>query len=181
MMGTYILTEGPDGLYLIDQHAAHERVLYEQLMAERQRLAVNKQAMLDPLIVEMTPRQEAILEKRLEELGAWGFDLEPFGERTYRVRNIPAILARGDVRTHVANLIEEWSEGIRQGVPWDEQLLITISCHSAIRAGKVLSIEEMRELIQLLERTRLPRTCPHGRPTMILLTRQQLEREFGRH
>ncbi len=180
MAGTYILAEGPDGLYMIDQHAAHERVLYEQLMAEQGRRAVQSQALLEPLIVELTPQQQALLEERLEELQQWGFALEPFGERAYRVRTIPAVLSRGDIRTQVATLIEEWSEGQRRGQDWDEQMRITISCHSAVRAGKILAMEEMRELIQLLERTRLPRTCPHGRPTMILLSNQQLEREFRR-
>jgi DNA mismatch repair protein MutL len=180
MAGTYILAEGPDGLYLIDQHAAHERILYEQLAAERERLAIRTQVLLEPLIVELTPQQQALLGERLEELRAWGFELEPFGERAYRVRSVPAILTRGDVRDRVAALVEEWSEGLRRGSSWEEQLLITIACHSAVRAGQSLSPEEMRELVQLLEQTRLPRTCPHGRPTMILLTQQQLEREFGR-
>jgi len=180
MAGTYILAEGPDGLYLIDQHAAHERVLYERLMAERERLSVRTQALLEPLVVELTPQQQALLGERLEELRAWGFELEPFGERAYRVRTVPAILTRGDVRTQVAALIEEWSEGLRRGLAWDEQLLITISCHSAVRAGQVLSAEESRELIRLLEGTQLPRTCPHGRPTVILLSLRQMEREFRR-
>jgi DNA mismatch repair protein MutL len=178
--GTYIVAEGPEGLYIIDQHAAHERVLYEQLTGERQRLAVRTQALLEPLIVELTPQQDALLSERLEELRAWGFELEPFGERAYRVRQVPVILTRGDVRTQVGALIEEWSEGLRRGISWDEQMLTTIACHSAVRAGQTLSSEEMRELIHLLEGTRLPRTCPHGRPTMILLSQQQLLREFGR-
>lgn len=178
--GTYILAEGPEGIYIIDQHAAHERVLYERLTGERQRLAVRTQALLEPLIVELTPQQDAMLAERLEELRGWGFEMEPFGERAYRVRQVPAVLGRGDARASVAALIEEWSEGLRRGLSWDEQLLTTIACHSAVRAGQVLSIEEMRELIHLLEETRLPRTCPHGRPTMILLSQQQLLREFGR-
>jgi len=178
--GSYIVAEGPDGLYIVDQHAAHERILYEQLTGERQRLAVRTQALLEPLIVELTPQQDAMLSERLEELRAWGFDLEPFGERAYRVRQVPAILSRGDARKQVGTLIEEWSEGLRRGISWDEQMLTTIACHSAVRAGQVLSPEEMRELIHLLEKTRLPRTCPHGRPTMILLSQQQLLREFGR-
>ncbi len=180
MGGTYILAEGPDGLYLVDQHAAHERIVYEQLMGERKRLAVRTQALLEPLVIELTPQQDALLGERLEELKEWGFELEPFGERAYRVRSIPAILTRGDVRGRIGTLVEEWSEGLRRGVSWDEQILTTIACHSAVRAGQILSPEEMRELIQLLEGTQLPRTCPHGRPTMILLSQQQLLREFGR-
>jgi len=178
--GTYILAEGPDGIYIVDQHAAHERILYEQLTNERQRLAVRTQALLEPLVVELTPQQDALLAERLEELRQWGFDLEPFGERAYRVRHVPAVLARGDVRSQIGTLIEEWSDGLRRGLSWDEQLLTTVACHAAVRAGQVLSPEEMRELIHLLEGTKLPRTCPHGRPTMILLSQQQLLREFGR-
>ncbi len=180
MADTYILAEGPDGLYLIDQHAAHERILYEQLATERSALAIRTQALWEPLIVELSPQQQALLEEHREELRKWGFEMEPFGERAYRVRSVPAILTRGDVRTQVAALVEEWSEGLRKGLSWEDQLLITIACHSAVRAGQNLSPEEMRELVQMLEQTRLPRTCPHGRPTMILLTHRQLQREFGR-
>jgi DNA mismatch repair protein MutL len=180
LAASYILAEGPDGLYVIDQHAAHERVLYEQLLQEHAQRAVRTQALLNPLIVEVTPLQAAFLEEQAEELERWGFLLEPFGERAYRVRGVPALLAGKDLQNTLGPLLETWSDGVRRGVPWEEELLIAIACHCAVRAGQLLSMDEMRELVRLLEKARAPRTCPHGRPTMILLSQQQLLREFGR-
>ncbi len=180
LASSYILAEGPDGLYVIDQHAAHERVLYEQILDEYRRQALRTQALLEPLLVEVTPLQEAFLEEHREQLERLGFLLEPFGDRTYRLRNVPVVLARVDLRSTLESLIDAWSEGLRCAEDWEEAMLITVACHSAVRAGQTLTAEEMRELVRLLEKTRLPRTCPHGRPTVVLLSQQQLLREFGR-
>ncbi len=177
---TYIITEAPEGLYLIDQHAAHERIIYERLMAERQRLAVSAQMLLEPLTVELTPRQQAAAQARLPLLADWGFSLEPFGERTYLVRSVPAVLRRANLTEVLIEILDQLADDSTTPDQWQEQLLITITCHSAVRAGQTLTVEEMRELLEQLEKTTLPRTCPHGRPTMILLSQAQLEREFGR-
>jgi DNA mismatch repair protein MutL len=177
---TYIIAEAPEGLYLIDQHAAHERIIYERLMAERQRLAVSAQMLLEPLTVELTPRQQAAAQSRLPLLTDWGFSLEPFGERTYLVRSVPAVLRRANLTEVLIEILDQLADDSTTPDQWQEQLLITITCHSAVRAGQTLTVEEMRELLEQLEKTTLPRTCPHGRPTMILLSQAQLEREFGR-
>ena len=177
---TYIIAEAPEGLYLIDQHAAHERIIYERLMTERQRLAVSAQMLLEPLTVELTPRQQAAAQARLPLLADWGFALEHFGERTYLVRSVPAVLRRANLTEVLIEILDQLADDSTTPDQWQEQLLITITCHSAVRAGQPLTVEEMRELLEQLEKTTLPRTCPHGRPTMLLLSQTQLEREFGR-
>jgi DNA mismatch repair protein MutL len=176
---TYIIAEGPEGLYLIDQHAAHERVLYERLMAERVRMAIASQALLEPLTIELPFQSGVAGGESLEFLNQLGFDIEPFGGETYLVRSVPAMLAKGDIGQAIVEIVDGLSEGgtVEAG---EERSLISLVCHSAVRAGKTLSIEEMRDLIRQLEETAMPRTCPHGRPTMIHLSAAQLAREFGR-
>jgi DNA mismatch repair protein MutL len=173
---TYIIAEGPEGLYLIDQHAAHERVLYERLMAERAKMAIASQALLEPLTMELA---SVAGEESLEFLNQLGFDIEPFGGETVLVRAVPAMLAKGDIGQAIVEIVDGLSEG-RTIEAGEESALISLVCHSAVRAGKTLSGEEMRDLIRQLEETAMPRTCPHGRPTMIHLSAEQLAREFGR-
>jgi DNA mismatch repair protein MutL len=176
---TYIIAEGPEGLYLIDQHAAHERVLYERLMAERAKMAIASQALLEPLTIELPFQSGVAGGESLEFLNQLGFDIEPFGGENYLVRSVPAVLAKGDISQAIVEIVDGLSEGgtVEAG---EEQALISLVCHSAVRAGKTLSIEETRDLIRQLEETAMPRTCPHGRPTMIHLSAAQLAREFGR-
>ncbi len=178
---TYIIAEGPEGLYLIDQHAAHERVLYERLLAERAKMAITSQSLLEPLTIEL-PREasgESGGTPRLEFLSQLGFDIEPFGGETYLVRAVPTMLATGDIGQAIAEIVDGLTEG-DAAEAGEEGALISLVCHSAVRAGKTLSQSEMRDLIRQLEGTAMPRTCPHGRPTMIHLSAEQLAREFGR-
>jgi DNA mismatch repair protein MutL len=176
---TYIIAEGPEGLYLIDQHAAHERVLYERLMAERAKMAVTSQVLLEPLTMELPFQTGVIGGGSLEFLSQLGFDIEPFGGETVLVRAVPVMLTQGDIGEAIVEIVDGLSEeGTAES--GEERALISLICHSAVRAGKTLSIEEMRDLIRQLEETAMPRTCPHGRPTMIHLSAAQLAREFGR-
>jgi len=174
---TYVIAEGPEGMYLIDQHAAHERVLYERLLSERAKMAVSSQSLLEPLSLDLGPEEAAILEEKRETLRSWGFDLEPFGGQTYLLRAVPAILKGGDLSQAVREVIDEAS---RQAGRWEEEFVISLACHGAVRAGQTMSEGEMRELVRQLEETSSPRTCAHGRPTMIHLSAEQLQREFGR-
>jgi DNA mismatch repair protein MutL len=183
---TYIIAEGPGGMYLIDQHAAHERIRYEELRAQRDRMGVPTQELLDPLPIELSPEQTTLLEPNAATLAEFGVEVVPFGGRTSSVRGntflikrVPAGLADGDVIGAVMELLDAAAQG-GEGFSWEDQILITLSCHTAVRAGQTLSIEEQRDLIRQLERASLPHTCPHGRPTMIHLSQAQLEREFGR-
>lgn len=179
---TYVIAEGPDGMYLIDQHAAHERVLYERLLGERAVRGINSQSLLEPIPIELTPAQATTLEENPQALAAWGFDLEPFGGRQYLLRSMPAILGRVDPARALREILDDAARegpGVA-GSGWEARFVIGLACHSAVRAGEALSESEMRELIRQLESTRSPRTCAHGRPTMIHLSQEQLEREFGR-
>jgi DNA mismatch repair protein MutL len=177
---TYIIAESPDGMYLIDQHAAHERVTYERLMAERGGGAFDHQNLLIPQTVELPPAAHELLLANAEALHEWGFAIEEFG-RDLRVRAVPAGLRES---TLAGALIEvaDHLHGRGGSTPddWREAMLTTLACHSSVRAGQSLSPEEMRQLLVQLERCQAPRTCPHGRPTMILLSTTQLERQFGR-
>jgi DNA mismatch repair protein MutL len=176
---TYIIAEGPTGLYLIDQHAAHERVLYERFEAERAAASIVSQTLVSPVVIEMGPRQAALDDGRLLKLRALGFDIERFGSGTYLLRGVPAALQAGDVAKSVTDIIEsaERADGSR---PWDEEMAISLACHGAIRSGQTLGTDEMQALVVQLEQTSLPRTCPHGRPTMLHVSAERLEREFGR-
>lgn len=175
---TYILAEGPDGMYLIDQHAAHERILFEKIQAQQARRTPEVQGLLEPLPIEVTPRQAELLETHRSALAEAGFGIEPFGERAYLVRAVPGVIRRAEIVPALMEAIDslgEPEEGRRQ-----ERMAQTLACHGAVRAGQTLSLQEMEELIRELERTSSPRTCPHGRPTMMHLSVHQVEKEFGR-
>ena len=175
---TYIITEGPDGMYLVDQHAAHERVLFERIRDQRQRRAVEIQGMLQPVPVELTVRQQELLELHAEALSEYGFGIEHFGERTCLVRSVPAMLGGQNIAQSVTELLDFLGEGAKSD--WREEIAISLACHSAVLAGQALSQQEMQDLVRQLEQSSQPRTCPHGRPTMIHLSASQLEKGFGR-
>ena len=176
---TYLVTEGPDGLYLLDQHAAHERVLYERLsgdIADRTPLA---QALLEPATVELSPGQEELVQASMELLERYGFRFEPFGERTYLLRALPTIVKDSSPEKALQDVLDLMSfEGLVK--EREEALATSIACHSAVRAGMVLSQQEMEQLVRQLESCQTPHTCPHGRPTIVHLSSHHLEREFGR-
>jgi DNA mismatch repair protein MutL len=177
---TYIVAEAPDGVYLVDQHAAHERVTYERLMTVRGAGAIERQGLLIPQTVELPPAAQALLLGNVEALEEWGFAIEDFGAGL-RVRAVPAGLRDGDLSAALLEVADHLAgRGGSTPEDWREAMLTTLACHSSVRAGQILSLEEMRELIAQLEGCMAPRTCPHGRPTMILLSTTQLERQFGR-
>jgi len=176
---TYIIAEGPNGLYLIDQHAAHERILYDRILAQWSQKEVEVQGLLQPITIELSPREEETLKASKEFLAEFGFTIEPFGNRSYLIRAIPALMARANIIEIISVLLDSLAskEGLN---PWEERIAQSLACHGAIRAGQQLNNEEMQELIKQLEQTKQPRACPHGRPTMIHLSSHQLEKEFGR-
>jgi DNA mismatch repair protein MutL len=173
------LAEGPEGLYLIDQHAAHERVLFEKILAQRSQQKIEVQGLLEPVNIELSPKQEEALKTKGEMLNEFGFSLESFGARSYLLRAVPAIMKGTDLTEAVRELLDSLTNE-EEPSKRDEKIAQSVACHSAVRAGQSLTAEEMRELIKQLEQTTQPRTCPHGRPTTIHLSSHQLEREFGR-
>ncbi len=176
---SYIIAEGPDGLYLIDQHAAHERVMYEKILSSLSAGFVEKQPYLDPLVVELNPDERAVFDKSNEELKTVGFEIEGFGEGSVVVRAIPAMMAGVDIRERLSLILNELSEG-GAGDSWLDSVAISAACHTSIRANQALSLPEMRELVAQLERTAFPRACGHGRPTMLLMSQTDLEKQFSR-
>jgi DNA mismatch repair protein MutL len=176
----YLVAEGPDGLYLIDQHAAHERVLFERLMEERVS-AIASQALLQPVTVEFSAGEARMITDQLPILADLGFQVEEFGLNIYLVRAIPQILTGIEPTAALRVLVEDFEEDERPLQEEQEAIIIARICkRAAVKAGKTLSVEEQAALLHDLEKCQAPRTCPHGRPTMIHLSVDLLERQFGR-
>jgi DNA mismatch repair protein MutL len=178
---TYIVASTRQGLVLIDQHVAHERVLYEQLCYKRGALPIPKQHLLTPETLQLSRRDALLLHEKLPELEAIGFELEPFGVDTYLIRAVPAAL-KGDLVQTLRDIVDELVElSVSKRLPVArEQIWITTACKLAVKAGDPLSMPEMRKLIEDLARTENPYLCPHGRPITIILTWQEIERKFKR-
>ncbi len=194
-----LLLEGDDGLYLIDQHRAHERILYERLRADRT-LATSgspePELLADPIVLELQPAQVAGFSRRVDELAALGFDCEIFGGRTFLVRQVPDLpgvcseaapdLLRGlgdpDAIAEVLRaLAAEDANEAADGEEWQERLLVRLSCRTAVRRGRPLEHPAMRALVDGLGHTAAPAVCPHGSPLLMRVGADLLERQFGWH
>ncbi len=177
---TYIVAEASDGLYLVDQHAAHERIVYERLMLAAEDSGLDQQLLLIAARPALPPPATALLGGHVAALAAWGFTLA-VDDEGLAVTAVPAGLLEAEIEPALLELADQLADGAGSTPDdWREQALTTVACHSAIRAGQPLAHEEMRQLLQQLERCAFPRTCPHGRPTALLLSQSQLERQFGR-
>jgi DNA mismatch repair protein MutL len=178
---TYIVASTRQGLVIIDQHVAHERVLYEQLCYRRGASPIPKQHLLTPETLQLSRRDALLLHEKLPELEAIGFELEPFGVDTYLIRAVPAAL-KGDPVQTLRDIIDELVElSVSKRLPIArEQIWITTACKLAVKAGDPLSMPEMRKLIEDLARTENPYLCPHGRPITIVMTWHEIERKFKR-
>jgi len=178
---TYIVAEGPDGLYLVDQHAAHERVLFEKLMAQRGANNISSQALLMPEVVTLPPQSAKALTSQLPFLNQFGFEVEEFGTNTFQVRAMPSLFAGGDPASALRALVEDFEEDETPLQAEVEAKLAARVCKRlAVKGGQTLTTEEQRALLNDLEACLSPRTCPHGRPTMIHLSVDMLEKQFGR-
>jgi DNA mismatch repair protein MutL len=178
---TYIVAEGPDGLYLIDQHAAHERVLFEKLMAQRENKNIPSQSLLSPEVITFPPQSAKILTEQLSALNHFGFEVEEFGTNTFQVRAMPVLFSGGDPASALKALVEDFEEDESPLQTEIEAKIAGRVCKRlAVKAGQVLTSEEQRSLLNDLEACQNPRTCPHGRPTMIHLSVDMLEKQFGR-
>ena len=178
---SYIVAEAPAGMYLIDQHAAHERILYEQFMAEYTRQKTVTQMALTPESVQVAPPEARLIEEKLPVLHELGFELEPFGPNIFIVRAVPAILSDIEPAELIRGIVDDLEQGNKPGMPSIEDKIVMRVCkQAAVKAGQVLSYEQMQGIIRQLERCQSPLTCPHGRPTMIHMSTDRLAREFGR-
>lgn len=188
---SYIVTEGADGMYLIDQHAAHERILMERMVAALQARAPLSQLLLTPIRLQLAPGELGALEERLDDLRAIGFALEIEADGTLEVRAVPQALLKEinarSLRELLVDLtaMEQGGQGGQgghggHGETWEERALANVACKAAIKANYFLTVSEMRELIEQLGQTSAPYSCCHGRPTMVEFSLSALEREFGR-
>jgi DNA mismatch repair protein MutL len=179
---TYIVCESEDGLVLVDQHAAHERIVFEALKSGYSDSATPTQGLLIPERLELSHREAGILDTLLKDLGDIGVEIEPFGGRTYLVRSVPDILAGKPVGPLVMEIIEKVAEiglasGLHRAV---DECLIIMACHGAIRARERLSDEQMKALLKQLDGLENATHCPHGRPIFIRQSLHQIEKEFKR-
>jgi DNA mismatch repair protein MutL len=186
----YIVGETEEGLIIIDQHAAHEKVTYEELSRQLGEGKVQSQELLDPIAVELSAEEAEAMKALVDDLARLGFEVEPFGPRSCRVKGVPSVLGvtveAGAIHDILADLWKGRPE--RKGkkgksTTLDEvkdHVLRTMACHTSTRAGKHLDLVEMRALVQLLYKAKEPFNCPHGRPTMIFLPFSRLEKRFGR-
>jgi len=178
--GAYLVAEGPDGLYLIDQHAAHERVLYEEFIRQHDS-RLNGQQLLQPAAVHLLPRQSEMLDGQLDILNYLGFEVESFGTGSFLVRAMPAVFSHLSPEAALRVLVEDFEEDETPfGAEVEARVIARICKRAAVKAGQSLAVEEQRKLLSELESCFSPRTCPHGRPTMIHLSVDLLERQFGR-
>lgn len=177
----YIVAEGPVGMYLVDQHAAHERILYEQFMDAQQRKAHITQHTLEVQTIDLSPAEANLIEENLTTLRAVGFEIEPFGVNTFVIRGVPAMLANTDPVEVLEEVLDDLATGQAPGqTSIEERIIIHVCKRAAVKAGQILSLDEMQALMRQLERCESPHTCPHGRPTMLHLSSDHLAREFGR-
>jgi len=180
---SYLVAEGPDGLYLIDQHAAHERILFERFMQLHSISGADipAQILLKPVVADLPAASARMIEEQLLLLNHLGFTLEAFGHGSFLIRAIPVLLTGMDPASALAVLVEDFEEDESPMQAEQEARIIARVCKcAAVKAGQALNTEEQRVLLSDLEACTSPRTCPHGRPTMIHLSVDLLERQFGR-
>jgi DNA mismatch repair protein MutL len=179
---SFILAVNGDGLWIIDQHVAHERVLFEKVLQERSKAAIEGQRLLMPLLVELTPGQQAVFAEISEELGRNGFEVELFGARTIAVKTSPAGVQTADIDKILLELLDQFQQ--------EEQLLnlekvrtkiaASIACHAAIKINTPLEQNKMEWLLAELAKTECPMTCPHGRPVVLRYSVKDIQRAFKR-
>ena len=174
---TYLIAEDKDGLILIDKHAAHERILFNKLRAETE---MPQQELLTPVIVELTGEEAAAIQAQIEDIRKAGFAIDPFGENSFAVRSVPAYLDSGDVQSVIGELAEK-AMNSRATVPDRlDDLIHTVACKAAIKAGKATSLTELQDLCDRVLADKDVRSCPHGRPTTVRLTKYELDKMFKR-
>jgi DNA mismatch repair protein MutL len=176
---TFIVAGDGDGLFIIDQHAAHERVAFEAILA-REGQSEAGTPLLFPTVVELTDAQAAVLHENLDALAQAGVVVEPFGERTFRLRSLPGGYEKR--RFDLAGVLDDLmsDDAAREGVAHRNRLLATIACHSVVRAHEPLALQEQAALYDRLIACDDPHTCPHGRPTMLRIDAASLAKAFGR-
>ncbi len=181
VFNTYWMIEQGSSLFMIDQHAAHERILYEELMDSFKKQALVSQRLLEPLMLQLTVKETVTLKDNLELLTSFGFEVEGFGEHTFALRSVPFIMRGPTGVRFFTDIIDMLGDGNITNV-YDTKILAiaTMACKAAVKANDRLSLQEATALIERLLKLENPFTCPHGRPTIIEMTKYELEKKFKR-
>ena len=181
LFDTYWLVEYHDNLYIIDQHAAHEKILYERTMASLQKREYTSQMIDPPIISSLNSSEQLKLEQYMEHFTSIGFEIEPFGGKEYAVRAVPANLFSVAKRDLLMEMIDDLAEGNGSGTPdLINERVATMSCKAAVKGNHTLSFAEADKLIDELLELKNPYACPHGRPTIISMSKYELEKKFKR-
>jgi DNA mismatch repair protein MutL len=182
IQGMFILCEGEGNLIFIDQHAAHERILFEKFKKEYESRSTISEKLLLPILIELSVEESYILESAEEALKAIGFEIEPIGEKLFAIRSIPSFIDQKDSKGIIRGILDELSFLEKQGKGEEtiHTILVTLACHSAIRGNFLLRKEEMDKLVENLFPFHPTTTCPHGRPIFFILPLDQLKKQFKR-
>ena len=182
VQGTYIICEGEKGLILIDQHAAHERLLFEKYKKEYETGSISSERLLIPIAMELSTEESFILMSHLEAFQLMGFEMDPIGERVYAIRSTPSLIDQRDPQERVREILDELSFMKREGRGAEaiHTILVTLACHAAVRGNFGLRREEMEELVGTLSPFNLSITCPHGRPIFFVIPLEELAKKFKR-
>jgi DNA mismatch repair protein MutL len=179
---TFIIAVDDDGVAVIDQHVAHERVLYERIMGRLTSGPLESQRLLTPILMDLPPDARSALLAHTDQLHQCGFEVEPFGPTSVRVTAMPAILGREQGIASLKALGQDL-EGLGGAVPVNEhlrQIAATLACHAAVKANDPLTQDKMLHILEELRQTAYSTVCPHGRPVMLRLSRREIEKNFQR-
>jgi DNA mismatch repair protein MutL len=179
---TFIVAIDDEGICIIDQHVAHERVLFERVMERLTSGGVESQRLLVPMVLELAPAERDGLLARARELQRLGFEIEEFGGDAVKLTAVPALLPRDECDAAVRSLAQDL-EGLDRGLRMEDALkriAATTACHAAVKANYPLTMEKMRHILEELRATAYSSVCPHGRPVMLRITRREVEKNFER-
>lgn len=177
---TYILAQGPDALYIIDQHAAHERILYEKYKKAYEDGGIQSQQLIIPFVMELTPGEIAVIKDNCDTISKLGFDFEYFGNNSIILRSVPVIFGEPQLKKLFLEMLDIMETGESRNKNIIDNMIYTMACKSAVKANDKLNTSEMEEIIHKLRVITNPYTCPHGRPTIIKLSSIELEKKFKR-
>ena len=179
---SFIVATNPQGLWIVDQHAAHERVLFERHLRQRREEHIEGQRLLMPIVIELKPAQQVAYQEIAEELAANGFEVEPFGQRTIAVKSAPAEIRADNVERLLLELLDSLGQEA-QSLSLDDlrlKIAASVSCHAAIKINMRLEQSKMVWLLRALGETQAPMTCPHGRPIVLRYGMKELQKAFKR-
>ena len=182
LQDSFIIAAGRDGLWIVDQHVAHERILFEKILRQRSAGAVERQQLLMPLVIELTPAQEIEYARIADELNRTGFETEPFGNRTIAIKAAPAGLAAGDIEKAICEILDIAENELRKVTVEDLRrgIAASIACRAAIKINTPLDERKMEWLLRQLAATEFPMACPHGRPVVLRFGLREILKQFHR-